>query len=163
MRGIATLWRGTAFDCPLDDSEIILRHTQFTTNREIGICNNGNLVGRSIGVANDCYIAQLNVTVIESFNDKTVQCDFTSTAGTRTIGESLLHVASGMCVKNGSLIIKLLFFYIINLIFTLLISQRIFLTSQQQIVIHLLTMSTSLMPSQEHWCSTGLLSFQTVL
>ena len=50
--GTATRWRGTAFDCPLG---ITLRHSQFAANQESGTCNNGDLVGHSIGVANDCY------------------------------------------------------------------------------------------------------------
>jgi hypothetical protein len=97
MGGITTLWRGTAFDCPQGDSAIILCHSQFASNRENGSCNNGDLVGRSIGVVDDCYTSRLNVRVRESFNNKTVQCAFTSSVGTRTIGESLLSVASGMC------------------------------------------------------------------
>jgi hypothetical protein len=97
MGGITTLWRGTAFDCPLGDSAIILRHSQFASNQEIGSCNNGDLVGRGLGVVNDCYTSQLNVTVRENFNNKTVRCAFTSSVGTRISGESLLSVASGMC------------------------------------------------------------------
>ena len=93
MGGTATRWRGTAFDCPLG---ITLRHSQFAANQESGICNNGDIVGRSIGVVNDCYTSQLNMTVRESFNNKTVQCAFTSSEGTRAIAESLLRVASGI-------------------------------------------------------------------
>ena len=92
MGGSATRWRGTALDCPLG---ITLRHSQFAANQEIGICNNGDIVGRSIEVDNDCYTSQLNVTVRESFNNETVQCAFTSSAGTRAIAESLLRIVSG--------------------------------------------------------------------
>ena len=97
MGGTATRWKGTTFDCPLDDSEITLRHSQFASNQDVGICNSGDLVGHSVGVVNDCYTSQLNVTVRESFNNKTVQCAFTSSVGTRIIGESIVRVASGMC------------------------------------------------------------------
>ena len=96
MGGIGTLWSGTAFNCPLDNSEITLRHSQFASNQGIGICNNGDIEGRSIGVVNDCYTSQLNMTVRESFNNKTVQCASVSLVETRTIGESLLSVASGI-------------------------------------------------------------------
>ena len=94
MGGTATRWRGTALDCPLG---ITLRHSQFAANQESGTCNNGDIVGRSIGVVNDCYTSQLNVSVRESFNNKTVQCALTLSEGTRTIGESLFRVALGMC------------------------------------------------------------------
>ena len=96
MEGITTIWKGTTFDCPMDGSEITLRHSQFAANQEIGICNNGNIVARGIGVINDCYTSQLNMTISENFNNKTVQCAFTSSEGTRKIiGESFLSVASG--------------------------------------------------------------------
>jgi hypothetical protein len=95
MGGTATLWRGTAFDCPMDENEITFRHSQFAANQEIRICNDGDLVGRNVGVVNDCYTSQLNVIVRESFNNKTVQCAFTSSEGMTTIGESLLRVVSG--------------------------------------------------------------------
>ena len=101
MEGIATLWRGTAFDCPIDDSEITLRHSQFASNQEIGICNNGDIVARGIEIINDCYISLLNVTVRENFNNKTIQCVFTSSEGMKTIGESTLRVASGNLILNS--------------------------------------------------------------
>ena len=81
----------------MGDFEITLRHSQFAANQGItGICNNGDLVARSIGVVNNCYTSQLNVTVRESFNNKTVQCASVSLVETRTIGESLLSVTSGI-------------------------------------------------------------------
>ena len=126
MGGTATRWRGTAFDCPLDNSEITLRHSQFADNQGITVtCNNGDLVGRSIGVVNDCYTSQLNVTVRESFNNKTVQCAFTSLVGTTIIGESFLRVVSGMAK-----------------IMTLSQSTFIMILIQQQILIHFLITST---------------------
>ena len=95
MGGIATLWRGTAFDCPLDDSEITLRHSQFASNQAFQTCNNGDVVGRGLDVTNNCYTSQLNITVRENLNNKTVQCAFISSEGTRIIGESVLSVVSG--------------------------------------------------------------------
>jgi hypothetical protein len=80
----------------MDDSEITLRHSQFASNQESGICNSGDIEGHNIGFVNNCYKSQLNVIVREEFNNKTVQCALTSSAGTSTIGESLLRVASGI-------------------------------------------------------------------
>ena len=99
MGGIATLWRGTAFDCPLDDSEVTLRHSQFASNQAFQTCNNGDIVGRGIDVTNSYYTSQLNITVRENFNNKTVQCAYISSEGTKTVGESLLSVVSGMVKK----------------------------------------------------------------
>ena len=90
-----SVWSGTAFDCPTDGSLIILRHSQFESNEAFGICNNGDIVGRGIGVADNCYTSQLNVTVRESYNNKTVQCVLNSNEGMRTVGQSLLSIVSG--------------------------------------------------------------------
>ena len=96
MGGTTTLWRGTALDCPTDGSVITLRHSQFMTNQAFGLCSNGDIIGRGIRVVNNCYISQLNVTVRESFNNKTLQCVLNSNEGTKLIGESVLNVVSGM-------------------------------------------------------------------
>ena len=91
----STVWSGTAFDCPSTSSEITLRHSQFSSNQAFGICNNGEIVGRGIGVTNNCYTSQLNVTVREGFNNKSVQCVQNSNQGTIEVGQSLLSIASG--------------------------------------------------------------------
>lgn len=83
-------------NCPLDGSEITLRHSQFASSQAFGICNNGDVVGRGLDVINNCYTSQLNLTVRESFANKTVQCILNSNEGIRTVGESLLSIVSGM-------------------------------------------------------------------
>ena len=93
--GSSTLWRGSAFDCQQDGSVITLRHTQFESNQAFGICSNGDIIGRGLEAMNNCYTSQLNVTVRESFNNKSVQCVLNSRAGPITIGESVLNVVSG--------------------------------------------------------------------
>ena len=52
------------------------------------------IMGYGIGVVNNCYTSQLNVTIRESFNNKTVQCILNSNEGTIIIqiGESVLNV-----------------------------------------------------------------------
>ena len=84
----------------MDGSVIILRHRLFASDQAFGICNNGDIIGCGLGVVNNCYTSQLNVTVRESFNNKTVQCFLTSSEGIRIIGESILSVVSGniICV-----------------------------------------------------------------
>ena len=92
----STVWNGTAFDCPLARSRITLRHSQFTSNQAFGVCNDGDISGRGLGVINNCYTSQLNVTVRENFDNKTVQCIQNSNQGIRQVGQSLLSVVSGM-------------------------------------------------------------------
>ena len=93
MGGTATRWKGSLIECPLD--VITLRHSQFGSNQAIETCNNGDISGYGIGVVNNCYLSQLNVTVRENFNNKTVQCILNSNEGTRIIGKSILSVTSG--------------------------------------------------------------------
>ena len=71
--GGATVWKGTAFDCPLN--EIALLHSRFI-NRTFGVCNNGAIVARSLLVEgnNTTYISQLNVTVTSDMAGETIMC-----------------------------------------------------------------------------------------
>ena len=75
--GIATVWRGTAFDCPeTTNNEIILRHSRFSVAEgTFGSCSGGIIRGRSLGVQDSmCYISQVNVTVNSGHNGQTVEC-----------------------------------------------------------------------------------------
>ena len=44
--GFSTAWRGTAFDCPGQVDEILLRHSQFESGTALN-CTNGIIMGRS--------------------------------------------------------------------------------------------------------------------
>ena len=89
--GIATRWRGSLIDCPLN--VITLRHSQFENN-PFESCNDGDISGHGIAAINNCFTSQLSVTVRESFNNTTVQCILNSNEGTKIIGESVLSVIS---------------------------------------------------------------------
>ena len=68
-----TVWRGTAIQC--DYGEIILIHNRFSGPRyPIATCNDGAIVAQALGVINDSYISQLNVTVSPELNNTTVEC-----------------------------------------------------------------------------------------
>ena len=43
----ATIWRGTAFDCPI--GEIALLHNRFAEGT-FGVCNGGDIVAKSLSV-----------------------------------------------------------------------------------------------------------------
>ena len=51
----------------------------------------------SIGVTNECYTSQLNVTISTNLNNKTVRCSHDSNIGSRfdIIGMSTLTVVTG--------------------------------------------------------------------
>ena len=59
------LWEGCVFDCGSSNHEISLHHSRFnlTDGGTTGTCNNGNIVGQSMGVENNCYILRLYVRI----------------------------------------------------------------------------------------------------
>ena len=92
--GGSTLWDGSAFTCIENGNSIVLRHSLFDSGGIAGVCSNGAIMGRSIGVENGCYTSQLNVTVDPTLNMRTVRCTHTSLKRT-TIGETTLTVVEG--------------------------------------------------------------------
>ena len=65
------VWLGTAIQCGYSSTnEIILFHvSRYSTE-----CNNGTIAARILGVVNNSYISQLNVTVSPELNNTTVEC-----------------------------------------------------------------------------------------
>ena len=88
-----TIWRGSLFDCP--NNEIALRHSLFASNSAIGSCNNGAVVGRSVGVESNHFTSELLVTVRSEFNNKTVICIHDSAMGLIMIGTSTININEG--------------------------------------------------------------------
>ena len=89
----STVWRGGAFDCPL--GQISLRHSQFASGSAVGECNNGAIIGRSVRVQNnDCFVSQLNVTLLSSLNGRTVECAHDDTTAITVIGSTILNIIS---------------------------------------------------------------------
>ena len=75
--GGATIWRGSALSgCHPNDDEIVLLHSRFTMSNggTFGVCNNGDIVGRSIGIEGSNYTSQLNVIVTPDIIQKTIMC-----------------------------------------------------------------------------------------
>jgi hypothetical protein len=90
-----TLWTGTAFDCAAKG--IILRHERYTeSGGAAGDCSSGAIHGQSIGVENNCYTSEIDVTVSATFNNKTIQCIHNSGTGINTIGTSVITVFEGL-------------------------------------------------------------------
>ena len=80
----ATLWNGTAFSgCPQD--EILLHHSYFTSaGGSTGTCNNGAIVGQSLGVQGNSYTSQLNVTITPETAGKTIMCAYDALTSDQT-------------------------------------------------------------------------------
>ena len=93
-----TEWGGSAFDCPDSSDQIILRHSQYTTEGgTFGNCNNNNIQARSVGVVDNSYTSQLNVTLNGNFpNNATVTCTHISNdQGETPVGSSHFTLVSG--------------------------------------------------------------------
>ena len=92
-----TIWNGTAFYCPLKSNETILRHSQFSSESGTsGNCNDRTLIeARSLGVINNCFSSQLNITITSDLKNKTIRCSHSS-AKIVAIGEVQVPVATGM-------------------------------------------------------------------
>ena len=86
------MWTGSAFSC--STNEIILRHNRFAEGTT-GVCNDGDIVGQSLGIENNCSTSQLTVSVSSELNSRTVMCLVNSDAGMTQIGETTLTVITG--------------------------------------------------------------------
>lgn len=86
-----TQWDGTAFDCTNSNNEILLSHNNFP-NGANGLCNDGQITGRSLSVENNCYTSQLSVNTSAAFNNKTIRCIHNNQM---MIGTIVLIVISG--------------------------------------------------------------------
>ena len=84
-----TVWRGTVFDCI--SNQIVLRHSRFMNGMAMGVCNNGDIIGRSVNKLS----SDLNFT-----SQLTVQLDVDATQEGRTV-ECVYHDV----IQNGEIVI----------------------------------------------------------
>ena len=71
ISGGSTIWTGSALqECV--NNEITFSYNNFI--RDDVVCNNGNIVGRTIGVEGSYYTSQLNVTLTPGVIGKNVMC-----------------------------------------------------------------------------------------
>ena len=91
--GGATVWKGTTFDCPLADDEVIIFHRMNYTSQRPQTCNNEAITGHAISVENDVYTSQLNIQVNDTENlmNTTVVCAHDNGTHTVEIGSATLN------------------------------------------------------------------------
>ena len=90
-----TVWRGSAFNCPLSLNEILLSHSNFEDGT-IRTCNNGAIAGRSVREMDNFYTSQLVVSLTRVLDGMTIECiheDGSTTA--MVIGSSTLSTTTG--------------------------------------------------------------------
>ena len=91
--GAATVWKGTVFDCPSTNNEVILFHgINFTSQT----CNNKVITGRVIMVENGAYTSQLTVRVSTEMNGSIIECAHDTGITTPVIGSLLLTITTGV-------------------------------------------------------------------
>ena len=74
---VATVWSGTAFNCPSTADQISLRHSEFENGSAVGVCSNGAMImARGISGANDTFISRLTIIFDTSLQlvGTTIQC-----------------------------------------------------------------------------------------
>ena len=101
-QGGFTIWQGTAFNCPAEKDRILLRHNSFTS-RAFGSCNDGNIIGESVGVSlgSTCvYTSRLvdNITADPSLIGRRVECIYKPNGATEISVDSMTINVTGMCV-----------------------------------------------------------------
>ena len=96
--GVATVWRGSIFNCPLSGNEIILRHSNFE-HETSAACSDGDIVAYSSEVtSNGSYISQLNLTVSPEMHNGTIECIRDDVNGMSvTVGTCTLILTTGKC------------------------------------------------------------------
>ena len=93
--GVATVWKGTTFDCSSTDNEVILFHSINSTSQPAEACNNGAIVGHAIEFETDTYTSQLTVQFSSELNGSTISCAHDNGVDTPVIGSTLLTITTG--------------------------------------------------------------------
>ena len=67
----ATYWRGNFSDCT---NGIVLLHNSNRFTFDKGDCNDGSIVGQGLAVDGSCYTSQINITIDNEINGKSIEC-----------------------------------------------------------------------------------------
>ena len=70
--GVATVWRGTAFECEDAANQISLPHFNFALTT--GECTSGDIMAYGVHAANGCYTSNINITMSHNVLGKEIQC-----------------------------------------------------------------------------------------
>ena len=95
----ATVWRGSAFNCPSTNNEILFLHSSSGIEK---VCNDGVIVGRAIRAENDTYISQLTVSVSAEMIGMNISC-FHDSGAAELIGSSVLTLSRGIIHAHANI------------------------------------------------------------
>ena len=89
----ATVWRGSALDCPETNNEITLLHSGNSTVQ--GSCNGGALTATIIRIERNSYTSQLTVNVSADMIGLNITCSYDSGGDTIEIDSVEVTVTEG--------------------------------------------------------------------
>ena len=95
MGGVATVWKGNAFDCDSANNEIILLHRRFNSsndNASTVSCNNGTIVGQSLRVEDNYYTSQIIVTFSSELVGTDIECSHDRGSSVTSVGNTSIFV-----------------------------------------------------------------------
>ena len=97
--GGATVWTGTAFNCPETEDELTILHINTFTDTYRG-CNDGAIGGRGIRIEDDRYTSQVNITVDSYMDGRSVECFYERDMSKNLVGNSSIMIPSGIQYNN---------------------------------------------------------------
>ena len=95
--GVATVWRGSIFNCARMTNSVSLRHSQFSNiETVVGVCNDDIIKAHGVSVSGNNYTSQLNITIDESMVGQTIKCAHDDGRSENVIGQKVLTLDEGI-------------------------------------------------------------------
>ena len=91
----ATVWTGTAFNCPDAGDEMIFLHSMSRFINTSRGCNGGAITGRGIRIEEDTYTSQVNITIDSYMDGKSVACVYERESSRTVVNNSSIAITSG--------------------------------------------------------------------
>ena len=93
----ATIWQGSALNCPSSLNKIQLYHSRFVSGRETGSCNGGNIVASGLDTAEGRYRSQLSIQSLgPEMAGATVECLYDNGIHTHSINNITIIITTGI-------------------------------------------------------------------
>ena len=91
-----TTFSGKFFNCAEygDHAALVLPHSAFNHSQLQGVngtCNNGTVVGQSLGVHDGIYSSQLKIIVTSALIGDTIKCSYDNGSHTFVVGNSIIN------------------------------------------------------------------------
>ena len=100
----ATVWTGTAFDCPETENQLTFLHSRF--NNTYRGCNGGAISGSGIRTQENRYTSQVNITVDSDMDGGSVECFHENKMGKTLVKNFSIMITSGIATHNNILLHK---------------------------------------------------------